>query len=78
MTTLRSSSDFFSSSDNVVFNLLKLKSDVVVFRGAGANQFLSCLIGDNTVDTEKAKTLLENYSNINETIIQKRIPFRPI
>lgn len=61
------------ASQSIVEEMLKLKSDVVVFRGAGANQFLSCLIGDNTVDTEKAKTLLENYSNINETIIQKRM-----
>ena len=44
-----------------------------MFRGVGADQFLSCLISDNTVDTQKAKHFLESYTNINETIIQKRM-----
>ena len=61
------------ATQDIVVEMLKLKKDVKVFRGVGADQFLACLISDNTVDTQKAKTLLENYSNINETIIQKRM-----
>ena len=44
-----------------------------MFRGAGANEFLQCLISDNSVDTEKASLFLKNYSNISETIVQKRM-----
>lgn len=58
---------------NIVDEMLKLKSDVPMFRGVGADQFLGCLISDNTVDTEKAALFLKNYTNIAETIIQKRM-----
>ncbi|MCI9492646.1 MAG: flagellar hook-associated protein FlgK [Lachnospiraceae bacterium] len=61
------------AKQDIVEEMLKLKSDVKMFRGVGANQFLECLISDNTVDTEKAKLFLKNYTNINETIIQTRM-----
>lgn len=31
------------------------------------------MITDNSVDTQKAETLYKNFSNISETIIQKRM-----
>lgn len=50
-----------------------LYKDVKMFRGAGANEFLRCLISDNSVDSQKAEIFLKNYSNISETIVQKRM-----
>ncbi|TGY95146.1 flagellar hook-associated protein FlgK [Petralouisia muris] len=61
------------ASQDIVEKMLTLKSEVTMFRGVGADQFLACLISDNTVDTQKAKNFLESYTNINETIIQKRM-----
>ena len=58
---------------SLVEEMLKLKSDVKMFRGGPADQFLKCLINDNSVDTEKAETFLKNYSNISESILQKRM-----
>lgn len=53
--------------------MLKLKKDVKMFRGGAAEEFLKCLITDNSVDTQKSETLYKNYSNISETLIQKRM-----
>lgn len=61
------------ASQDIVEKMLTLKSEVTMFRGVGADQFLACLISDNTVDTQKSKHFLESYTNINETIIQKRM-----
>lgn len=61
------------ATQDIVDEMLKLKSDVPMFRGTGADQFLKCLISDNTVDTQKAKLFLTNYENIGETIVQKRM-----
>ncbi|MEY8392127.1 flagellar hook-associated protein FlgK [Lachnospiraceae bacterium] len=58
---------------NIVEQMQKLKSDIKMFRGGGADQFLKCLINDNSVDTQKAETFLKNYSNISESILQKRM-----
>ncbi|MCI8483274.1 MAG: flagellar hook-associated protein FlgK [Lachnospiraceae bacterium] len=57
----------------IVDKMLTLKSDVKMFRGVGASSFLDCLISDNTVDVEKSKLFLQNYTNISETILQKRM-----
>lgn len=53
--------------------MIKLKKDVKMFRGGAAEEFLKCLITDNSVDTQKSETFYNNYSNISETIIQKRM-----
>ncbi len=53
--------------------MMKLKSDVKMFRGGAATEFLKCLYTDNSVDTQKSETFYKNYSNISETIIQKRM-----
>lgn len=64
-----------NGTDNptLVNEMALLYKDVKMFRGAGANEFLQCLISDNSVDTEKAEIFLNNYSNISETIVQKRM-----
>lgn len=69
------SEDFSNGVANqaLVEEMLKLKKDVKMFRGGAADQFLKCLITDNSVDTQKAETFYNNYSNISETIEQKRM-----
>lgn len=61
------------ANQELVEEMKKLYSEVKMFRGGGANEFLKCLITDNSVDTQKAETLYKNFSNISETIIQKRM-----
>lgn len=62
-----------TDNPSLVNEMALLYKDVKMFRGAGANEFLQCLISDNSVDTEKASLFLKNYSNISETIVQKRM-----
>lgn len=62
-----------TDNPSLVTEMLTLKKDVKMFRGGGADEFLQCMISDNSVDTEKAKIFLKNYNNISETIIQKRM-----
>lgn len=64
-----------NGTDNPVLveKMLKLKSKVKMFRDSGANEFLECLINDSSVDTDKAELFYKNFSNISETIIQKRM-----
>lgn len=61
------------ANQELVEEMKKLYSEIKMFRGGGANEFLKCLITDNSVDTQKAETLYNNYNNISETIIQKRM-----
>lgn len=57
----------------LVEKMLTLKSKVKMFRDAGADGFLECLISDSSVDTQKSTLFLKNSVNISETIIQKRM-----
>lgn len=61
------------ANQNLVEQMQKLKSEIKMFRGGGADSFLKCLITDNSVDTQKSETFLKNYSNISDTIEQKRM-----
>lgn len=61
------------ANQKLIEEMLTLKSEVKMFRGGGANEFLKCLINDNSVDTQKAETFLKNYTNISESIVQKRM-----
>ncbi|MFP3153738.1 flagellar hook-associated protein FlgK [Lachnospiraceae bacterium ZAX-1] len=58
---------------DLVNEMLKLKSDVKLFRGGGTDEFLQCLISDNSVDTEKSRIFFQNYQNLSNTIEQKRM-----
>lgn len=62
-----------TDNPSLVNKMKLLYKDVKMFRGAGANEFLRCLISDSSVDTEKAEIFLKNFSNISETIVQKRM-----
>lgn len=74
MATL-SAEDYANGVANqaLVEAMQKLKNEVKMFRGGGADEFLKCLITDNSVDTQKAETFYKNYSNISDTIVQKRM-----
>ena len=56
----------------LVERMLLLKSDTVIFRGAGTDDFLECMYSDISVDTQEAKIFHENYSNIGNTIETQR------
>lgn len=58
---------------DLIEDMLKLKSDTVLFRGGGASEFLKCLISDNSVDTQKAETFRKNYENLNNVINTRRM-----
>ena len=56
----------------VIEELLKLKSDTVMYRGGGADDFLQCMIADISVDTEEAKVFSTNYLNVSTAIDNQR------
>lgn len=53
--------------------LAKLKSDVELYRGGTASDFLKCMIADISVDTQAATIFNNNYSNIASTIESQRM-----
>lgn len=53
--------------------LAKLKSDVVLYRGGTADGFLKCMISDISIDTQEAKIFNQNYTNIASTIENQRM-----
>jgi flagellar hook-associated protein 1 FlgK len=66
--------DFENGQDNqsLVEEMLKLQSDVVMYRGSGGDQFLATMISDVTVDTEEAELLSNNYATIVNTVDNQR------
>ena len=57
---------------DIIEKLLKLKSDTVMYRGGGADDFLQCMIADISVDTEEAKVFSTNYLNVSTAIDNQR------
>ena len=53
--------------------LLKLQSDVKMYRNCGASDFLKCLYNDVSVDKQEASTFNENFANISESITSQRL-----
>jgi flagellar hook-associated protein 1 FlgK len=66
--------DYNNGQDNqsLVEEMLKLQSDVVMYRGSGGDQFLATMISDVTVDTEEAELLSNNYTTIVNTVDKQR------
>ena len=56
----------------LIEQLAKLQSDVVLYRGTGADDFLQCLLSDVSIDTQEAKLFTSNYQNIVSTIENQR------
>ncbi len=57
----------------VVEQLLKLESDVTIFRGNNAESFLETLLSDVTVDTQKTEKFQKNYYNLSTIINNQRM-----
>jgi len=57
----------------IIDELLKLKSDTVMYRGGGADDFLQCMIADISVDTEESKVFSANYTNVSTAIDNQRM-----
>lgn len=58
---------------DLVEDLAKLKSDVVLYRGGTADGFLKCMIADISIDTQESKIFSQNYANIASTIESQRM-----
>lgn len=58
---------------SLIEDMMKLKSEIKLFRGGGANEFLQCLISDNSVDTEKATLFFKKFENLTNTINTRRM-----
>ena len=57
---------------DIIESLLALKSDTVMYRGGGADDFLQCMISDISVDTEEATIFSANYTNVSTAIDNQR------
>lgn len=57
----------------IIEELLKLKSDTVMYRGGGADDFLQCMIADISVDTEEARIFTTNYTNVAAALENQRL-----
>ncbi len=58
---------------SVVTKLSTLKSDVVMYRGSAASDFLQCLISDSSVDTQEAEIFSKNSTDMANTISNQRL-----
>lgn len=58
---------------DLIEQLAKLKSDVVLYRGGTADGFLKCMISDISIDTQEATIFYQNYSNIETVIDTQRM-----
>ena len=69
-TKLATTTDIDNGVDayDIVEELAKLKSDTVVFRSGYADDFLSCIYSDISVDAQECQIFYTNYNNISETI----------
>ncbi|MGN0342167.1 MAG: flagellar hook-associated protein FlgK [Roseburia sp.] len=56
----------------LIESLERLQSDVVLYRGTGADDFLQCLLSDVSIDTQEAKLFTANYENIVSAIDNQR------
>lgn len=74
-STIATTTDINQGVDayDLVEEMLLLKSDTVMYRGGGADDFLQCMISDISVDTQEAEIFQTNYSNIESTIEQQRM-----
>lgn len=60
------------SNQSIAEELLTLQSDVVMYRGAGGDQFLATMFNDVTVDAEESQLLSDNYTTIVNTVDKQR------
>lgn len=58
---------------DLIEDLAKLKSDVVLYRGGTADGFLKCMIADISIDTQESKIFQQNFENIASAIENQRM-----
>ena len=58
---------------DIVDAMLALQKDVKMFRGGSAEDFLHCIYSDISIDTERAQTFVDNYTDIANTITNQRL-----
>lgn len=58
---------------DLIEKMALLKSDTLLYRGGGADDFLQCMISDISVDTNEAGIFYTNYSNISNAISTQRL-----
>lgn len=56
----------------LVEELLKLKSDVKLYRGGTADGFLKCMISDISIDAQESELFAKNFQNLKKTIENQR------
>lgn len=81
--SIRDSSIFATTEDKlssekidaheIVDAMLKLQSDVKLFRGGSAKSFLQCIISDITIDTQESKIFSSNFTDIASAITNQRL-----
>ncbi len=57
----------------LVEQMAQLKSNTVIYRGGGADDFLQCIISDISVDTQESTIFYTNYQNISNAIDKQRL-----
>ncbi len=67
-------SDGESQYDNIAA-VISMLTDVkkLSFRGADAGEFLTCVLGDITLNTDNAGTFEENYENLRKSLDNQRL-----
>ena len=58
---------------DIVDAMLALQSDVRMFRGGSAKDFLHCIYSDISIDTERSQVFVDNYTDIANTITNQRL-----
>lgn len=59
--------------NDLIIKMMDLKSEIVMFRGGGADSFLKCLVSDNSIDTQKAEVFNKNFDALTSTIDMRRM-----
>lgn len=60
-------------SYSLIEELEKLKSDVVLYRGGTASDFLKCMYSDVSIDTQESDIFYKNFVNVGNTIESQRM-----
>lgn len=76
-STISTTKDIYGSGGvdayELVEQMAQLKSNTVIYRGGGADDFLQCMISDISVDTQESNIFSTNYANIANAIQNQRL-----
>ena len=76
-STISTTKDIYGSGGVDAYELVELmaqlKSNTVIYRGGGADDFLQCIISDISVDTQESTIFSTNYMNIANAIDNQRM-----